>query len=84
MLSLIDLSSERHRVIVAACTQWQESEASIQYCILRELKPRRVIEIGSGTSTRFAAYAMTQNAQEGYPGFLQVGHLCLYFAISLS
>jgi hypothetical protein len=63
-------------MMTAVCVQWQESEASIQYCILRELKPRRVIEIGSGTSTRFAAYAMTQNAQEGHPGFLQVSQLC--------
>ncbi len=47
------------------------SEASVQYCILREYKPRRLIEIGSGTSTRFAAYAMSQNAQDGYEGFLQ-------------
>jgi hypothetical protein len=52
--------------------QWRVGEAAIQYCILREYKPKRVIEIGTGTYTRFAAHAMTQNAQEGHPGVLQV------------
>jgi hypothetical protein len=50
---------------------WQESEASVQYCMLRHYKPRRVIEIGSGTSTRFAALALIKNGMEGHVGFLQ-------------
>ncbi len=29
-----------------------------------------MIEVGSGTSTRFAALAMTRNAQDGYRGSL--------------
>ena len=51
-------------------TWWQASEAAIQFCILREFKPRRLIEVGSGTSTRFAAHAMLRNAREGFKGSL--------------
>jgi hypothetical protein len=50
---------------------WQVGEAAVQYCLIRELKPRLVIEIGSGTSTRFAAHAMKLNAKLGFPGHLE-------------
>jgi hypothetical protein len=50
---------------------WQVGEAAVQYCLIRELKPRLVIEIGSGTSTRFAAHAMKLNAKHGFPGHLE-------------
>jgi len=40
-------------------------DAAVYYAIIRHLRPRRVIEIGSGYSTRFADKALTQNAGGG-------------------
>jgi predicted O-methyltransferase YrrM len=40
------------------------------YAIIRSLKPKRMIEVGSGMSTRISAAAFSRNAQEGAPGEL--------------
>jgi hypothetical protein len=40
-------------------------DAAVYYALIRHLKPRRVIEIGSGYSTRFANKALTKNADGG-------------------
>ena len=40
-------------------------DAAIYYALIRELKPRRIIEIGSGFSTRIAARAAARNIAEG-------------------
>lgn len=40
-------------------------DAHLYYSLVRHLRPRRVIEIGSGQSTRVAAAACLQNAEEG-------------------
>jgi Methyltransferase domain len=37
-------------------------DAAVYYSLIRHLKPRRVIEIGSGYSTRFAHNALSRNA----------------------
>ena len=37
-------------------------DAAVYYALIRHLRPRRVIEIGSGYSTRFADKALTKNA----------------------
>ncbi len=42
-------------------------DAAIYYALIRDLRPRRVIEIGSGFSTRIAARAAEKNAAEGSP-----------------
>jgi hypothetical protein len=39
-------------------------DAEILYCIIRDFKPRRVIEIGSGNTTYLAAQAMETNRKE--------------------
>lgn len=39
-------------------------DAEILYCIIREFKPKRVIEIGSGFSTRIIAKAIRKNVEE--------------------
>jgi hypothetical protein len=39
-------------------------DAEILYCIIREFKPHRVIEIGSGNTTYLAAQAIEANRQE--------------------
>ena len=50
------------------------TDALALYCMLRHLRPRRVIEVGSGYSTRLAAQAALTNAStelvciEPYPG----------------
>lgn len=38
-------------------TDWE-----VLYSMIRHFKPRRIIEVGSGLSTRFAAYAITRNS----------------------
>ncbi len=42
-------------------------DAEIYYCMIRHFKPRRIMEIGSGYSTRLAAKAALRNADEGHP-----------------
>lgn len=42
-------------------------DAHVYYGMLRDLKPRRVIEVGSGQSTRVAVEAVRRNAAEGQP-----------------
>ncbi len=39
-------------------------DAEILYCLVRELAPRRLFEIGSGFSTRLSARACLENARE--------------------
>jgi hypothetical protein len=45
-------------------------DAQVYYSILRRLRPRRVLEVGSGQSTRFAHRALQVNRTEGAPGEL--------------
>jgi hypothetical protein len=45
-------------------------DAEIAYSILREAKPKHVIEVGSGNSTRLMATALRKNKEEGVPGEL--------------
>lgn len=40
-------------------------DAAVYYSLIRHLRPRRVIEIGSGYSTRFARRALTSNEDGG-------------------
>ena len=40
-------------------------DAAIYYSLIRDAKPRQVIEIGSGYSTRIAAQAFERNRQDG-------------------
>lgn len=48
-------------------------DAEILYSLLRHLGPRRVVEVGSGHSTRFAMAALDRNRAEGRPAV----HLCI-------
>src|SRR5688572_32984370 len=41
-----------------------EVDAQVLYCMVRHFKPARVIEIGSGSSTRTTAKALLKNASE--------------------
>lgn len=45
-------------------------DASLYYALIRELKPARIVEVGSGYSTRMAAHALKQNAIAGHAGKL--------------
>jgi predicted O-methyltransferase YrrM len=40
-------------------------DAEILYCMLRDCRPKRVVEIGSGYSTRLIAQALLKNAEDG-------------------
>lgn len=40
-------------------------DAAVYYSLIRHLRPKRVIEIGSGYSTRFAHKALSRNADDG-------------------
>ena len=44
------------------------SDAMAYYCILRHLRPRRVIEVGSGFSTLVAAQALRDNCTRAEDG----------------
>jgi hypothetical protein len=45
-------------------------DAAMYYALIRELRPQRVIEIGSGFSTRIAARALERNLANGAPAEL--------------
>lgn len=45
-------------------------DAALYYALIRDLKPRRVIEIGSGFSTRIADLALQRNRIGGHAGDL--------------
>jgi predicted O-methyltransferase YrrM len=45
-------------------------EAQCLHGVIRALKPRRIIEIGSGVSTYCALSALARNAAEGSPGLI--------------
>jgi hypothetical protein len=45
-------------------------DAALYYALLRHLKPKRVIEIGSGFSTQIASRALKRNQTEGHNGKL--------------
>ena len=47
-------------------------DAAAYYALIRELKPRRVIEVGGGYSTQIAAKALNRNQSEGSSGTLKV------------
>ena len=47
-------------------------DAAAYYALIRELKPRRVIEVGGGYSTQIAAKALAQNQTDGNRGTLKV------------
>lgn len=50
---------------------FESCDAEVAYCIVREWKPRRIIEIGSGFSTRAMAQALRVNQeQDGVAGEL--------------
>lgn len=46
-------------------------DAAVYYALIRQLKPRQVIEVGGGYSTRIAARALTHNRQEDRDGGLK-------------
>lgn len=45
-------------------------DAALYYALIRDLRPARVIEIGSGMSTRIAAIALDRNRAAGHRGDL--------------
>lgn len=47
-----------------------ELDAAIYYALIREIKPLKLVEIGSGYSTFIASLAIEKNAQQGNTGFL--------------
>ncbi|HSK50813.1 MAG TPA: class I SAM-dependent methyltransferase, partial [Solirubrobacterales bacterium] len=46
---------------------WSHMDAILHYGLLRELKPRRVIETGCGWSSLLMARALARNEEEGAP-----------------
>ncbi len=46
---------------------YDAGDAHLTYALLRHLRPRRVVELGSGYSTRLIAMACDRNAGEGAP-----------------
>jgi len=47
-------------------------DATVLYGMLRRLRPRRVVELGSGASTLVATQALAANARDGAPGEMEV------------
>lgn len=45
-------------------------DAEVAYSLVRERKPKRIVEVGGGNSTRLLASALRRNAEDGLPGEL--------------
>lgn len=43
---------------------YDDADAKVLYLLLREMKPRRLVEVGSGRSTRLASWALWKNAEQ--------------------
>lgn len=48
-------------------TQFGPVDASVLYCMVRHYKPRRVVEVGAGSSTNVLVAAFRANRADGYP-----------------
>jgi predicted O-methyltransferase YrrM len=46
---------------------YPEFDTLLLYLMLRDIKPRRYIEVGSGMSSLYATFAAQRNAAEGFP-----------------
>lgn len=46
---------------------WRGADAKVHYGLLRDLKPRRIVEIGTGWSSLLMAQALRRNEAEGAP-----------------
>ncbi len=51
-------------------TTFRAVDAEVLYCLIRQLRPKKIIEIGSGYSTLISAQALEKNKEEGSPGEL--------------
>jgi hypothetical protein len=51
-------------------TSFESVDTEMLYSLIRDLSPRRFVEIGSGFSTLLAAEAMARNQRDGSPGTL--------------
>ena len=49
---------------------FERIDAEVAYAFVRQRKPKKIIEIGSGNSTLILAAALEKNASEGFPGEL--------------
>jgi|SRR5450432_70912 hypothetical protein len=49
---------------------FERVDAEVAYSVVRQFRPRKIIEIGSGHSTRLMATALRRNQEEGSPGEL--------------
>ena len=47
---------------------FERVDAEVAYSLVRQKKPRTIIEIGSGNSTLILSSALEKNAADGYPG----------------
>lgn len=68
---LSELESGPHSGELAATydnSAFGPGDAEIFYALVRHLKPKRVVEVGGGHSTRFAKAALMKNAAEGASG----------------
>jgi hypothetical protein len=62
---LRELSRYRDEVDVEENDYFNGLDAAVYYSLIRHLKPKRVIEIGSGYSTRIAHQALARNGNAG-------------------
>lgn len=59
---------------VTGVTNFPGGDADMLYQVIRTLRPHRVVEIGSGDSTKVAQAALRRNAEEGAP---PAEHTCI-------
>jgi hypothetical protein len=64
------VADEDHHLYQRANPSYGTGDAEILWGMLREHRPARVIELGSGMTTRLAASALERNRVEGSPGEL--------------
>ncbi len=48
-------------------TSFRSVDSQVLYCMVRSLRPKKMLEVGSGFSTMLSAQAIVRNNDEGYP-----------------
>jgi len=74
-LKAIPLEGDKDNEYAYNKGQFQSGDAEIFYNIIRHFKPKRIVEVGSGSSTLIARLAIAQNTQDD-PNY-RCKHICI-------
>jgi len=78
-ISALDLDKDNHLSLILELSHFKNEynlitnpglstvDSTILYCLVRKNKPKKIVEIGSGHSTKIILLAMEKNLKDGFP-----------------